>query len=185
MNLSFHKQMTTRQKNDFFREKVNVLAKANRVSINAVCEEELFDLYYQFGRPSADGIFICNGSICYDRNKDEGSDVNQELVFHELLHILSVPPEYRVLMNHDTEKSYKNIRAVYNDTQKLCRESAVLGAQFLLYEDMNCEGYLSGSFFSGYIRSINAYGDAKTDIHREWTARGRKLLNSIRVPDIL
>lgn len=184
MNLSFHTHMTTRQKNDFFRDKSNALAKANRVSINAVSEEELFELYLKYGRPSADGIFIHNGSIYFDGSKDEGSDVDQELIFHELLHILSVPPEYRYLMNHDTERSYKKIREVYNDTQKLCRESAVLGAQYELYDLMNCEGYLSGSFFSGYIRSVNVYGEAKTEIKKEWASRGRKLLNSIRVPSL-
>lgn len=172
-NLSEHQQ------NLVFKEKFYTLAHSNNIVIRHLRDGEHIDLYYEYGRPSADAIFIVDGGISLSETFVKEDRVQYELAFHELLHILSVPPNLRHLMSHDTEYSYSLIRKEYSDIQRLSTESAVLGLQSLLYEKMNVTGWLRGSFFTGYLRSI---GDDKmpfTDVKDEWRIRGKKLLKLI------
>ena len=54
---------TDEERNVFFKEKSEELARANNILIHYLSRDEHNDLYYQLGRPSANGIFIKNGEI--------------------------------------------------------------------------------------------------------------------------
>lgn len=174
---------TDEERNVFFKEKSEELARANNILIHYLSRDEHNDLYYQLGRPSANGIFIKNGEIYLNARDATKMLIEHELVFHELLHILSVPPEYRAMMNHDTEKSYKMIKREksYKDPNRISCESAVIGAQSLIYEMIDGIGWLGGAFFRGHIRAIDSNGKQSTCVPQEWGARGQRLINRINL----
>lgn len=181
MDLRITELSTQKERQIFFKECCNRLAEANFVVINSINSVLFNTLVTQFGPPSANGILIACGNIYYSKQMEEAGYVEHELVFHELLHVLSVPIEYRQLMNHDTEKSYKLIRNKFNDNMRVSTESAVLGAQAILYDTLNATGWIGGRFFTGHIREIKD-GFARTDVKDEWKIRGHKLLKLISVP---
>lgn len=183
MALQINYLSTDAERNVFFKEKSNELAIANNVNIHLLSQEKHNDLYYKLGRPSANGIFIKNGNIFLNVKDAKQMNIEFELVFHELLHILSVPPEFRVLMNHDTEKSYKFIKREksYQDINRISCESAVIGAQSIIYEMIGGIGWLGGSFFRGYIRQVDSNGKQSTCVPKEWRERGQLLINRINL----
>lgn len=118
----------------------------------------------------AAGLIITKGEILFCPSVDSAGF---SLAIHELLHVIVVPKEFRELVDHDTEASYRNIRKYYNDTEKLCTESAVIGAQSLLYKQHKITAYLGGRFFNGYLRDENE----GTCVPDEWLIRGQLALD--------
>lgn len=169
--------------NAFFKEKSEELARANNIEIHHLSREDHSNLYYKLGRPSANGIFIHEGAIYLCARDAQQMRIEHELVFHELLHIISVPPEYRNMMNHDTEKSYKEIKYMfgYDDPNRISCESAVIGAQSLIYEMISAKGWLGGAFFRGHIRALKNETEHYTDVPNEWRERGQLLINRINL----
>jgi lipid II:glycine glycyltransferase (peptidoglycan interpeptide bridge formation enzyme) len=183
--LSINEYSTEDERRKFFKEKANMLADSNGVKINIVSLEEHIQFYYLYGNPSARSIFIHEGDIYINKDYDEKNIVEYELVFHELLHILSVPKRYRYLMCNDTEKSYKKIKEKFIDKNKISTESAVIGAQYILYTQINATGWLGGSFFRGHIRVLIKDNSYTTDVPKEYQDRGRKLLRRLNLASLV
>lgn len=166
--------------NKWYGEVVHLLAENNNVNVYHVNEETVEDYYFKYGSPSAADIFILDGNLEIYENSNA-----YELSLHELLHILSVPPEYRYLMNNDTEKSYKAIKKLVSDKDRIMTESAVLGAQAILFKKFGVCGSLHGSFFSGNLHKYDRHsGESITDVKSEWMKRGEKLLSKLNLEGI-
>lgn len=159
--------------NGVMKRIVHELAISNNVSIAYIDSKLAKAIQKDKGFYSVEGVYIEKGSLLIHEK-----DVDHfHLVLHELLHILSVPQQFRHLMDQDTQDSYKIIkhRFNYDDKQRTCTESAVLGAHHLICKYYNYKCSIEGQFFTGTIYD----SDSLTDVKPEWIERGRLLLKSI------
>lgn len=159
--------------NAIMKSIVHHLALCNNVSITYIDSKLAKAIQKDKGFYSVEGVYIEKGNILiYDDAVD-----HFHLVLHELLHILSVPQQFRYLMDQDTQESYKIIKHRFKhvDKQRICTESAVLGAHHLVCKYYNHTCSIQGSFFTGTIYDF----DSTTDVKPEWIERGRLLLKSI------
>ena len=159
--------------NAIMKSIVHHLALCNNVSITYIDSKLAKSIENAKGFYSVEGVYIEKGNLLIQEDRIQYF----QLVLHELLHILSVPQQFRYLMDQDTQDSYKIIkhRFKYNDKQRICTESAVLGAHHLVCKYYNYTCTIDGSFFTGIIYD----SDNPTDIKPEWIERGKLLLKSI------
>lgn len=167
-----HNKIIARQ-NKILKYNLDIIAKANGVNV-FYCNKTVFDfLMEKFNNEIVlDGILIYNGSLYFCDHYTKSIP----LLFHELLHILSVPKEHRYYMKYDTEKSYKLIKKFHDDPKRILNESAVHGAQAILMKKFNIQSYVWGNFFNGWIHK-----DGYSDVDSEWLERGQLLLNQIKM----
>lgn len=159
--------------NAIMKSIVHHLALCNNISITYIDSKLAKAIQKDKGFYSVEGVYIEKGNLLIQEDCVE----HFHLVLHELLHILSVPRQFRYLMDQDTQESYKIIkqRFKYVDKQRICTESAVLGAHYLVCKYYNYRCSIQGSFFTGTIYDF----DSNTDVKPEWIERGRLLLKSI------